>query len=273
MIRLPLSRLIISLLIGILVISLFGLADSSPEKPVNTSTYERLHPDVSQVQGELIPVSNKSSYQLVRYSGGNLSSDIRPYVDHIDFQVSTRLNAWVAVYFKKNPGLAQAGVSEDIRDFIIHRKEWAGNRTADSLASDIYINWMNDNIDGFIRSHQITTSLCMMVFPGFKKKPKNFIHPLYLPRYFQDSKNRTAVIVYSRQDLPPDISRTVDSIRYQPGKKRDTQAFVYFRDDPGFASVRMSRHIADFVMSRKEWAGDRSKNISYYRDLSSLACR
>lgn len=69
--------------------------------------------------------------------------------------------------------------------------------------------------------------------------------------------SKTPVIRYSKENLPSDISEYLDYIDFQT--KTGTRVNIYFSLPAAVATVNMSEKIADFIMSRKEWIGDRSR--------------
>ncbi|PKL60714.1 MAG: hypothetical protein CVV33_01230 [Methanomicrobiales archaeon HGW-Methanomicrobiales-4] len=70
--------------------------------------------------------------------------------------------------------------------------------------------------------------------------------------------SKTPVIRYSNDVLPGTINSLIDHIDFQTSKDKKGQSYIYFKLPAPDASVNQSKTIADFIVSRKEWIGDRS---------------
>jgi hypothetical protein len=74
--------------------------------------------------------------------------------------------------------------------------------------------------------------------------------------FTEDSK--TPVIRYTNENLPETINNLIEYIDFQTAKNIKGQVYIYFKLPSPDASVNQSKAVADFILSRKEWIGDRS---------------
>ncbi len=72
--------------------------------------------------------------------------------------------------------------------------------------------------------------------------------------------SKTPVIRYTNENLPSPINNLIDHIDFQTTSDKKGQAFIYYKLPTPDASVNQSRVIADFILGRKEWKGDRSND-------------
>lgn len=70
--------------------------------------------------------------------------------------------------------------------------------------------------------------------------------------------SKTPVIRYSKENIPNTVNDLIDHIDYQTTTDKKGQTYVYFILPAPDASVNRSRDIGEFIVSRKEWIGDRS---------------
>ncbi len=71
--------------------------------------------------------------------------------------------------------------------------------------------------------------------------------------------SKTPVIRYTNSNLPDKIRSYVDHIDFQTRTTVHGQVYIYFFLPAGSASMKKSGDVTDFILSRSEWAGDRSR--------------
>lgn len=84
-----------------------------------------------------LPQSSSSRYS---YYQQDLPSNIRPYIDHIDFDPINAYGKGVRLYFNGVPPMS-GKVSEDIAKFIVNSPVWQGSRNAYDVSNEINVHW------------------------------------------------------------------------------------------------------------------------------------
>jgi hypothetical protein len=197
--------------------------------------------------------TNDSKIPVNRYRNDSIPPQLKNSIDYIDFQLSNKTYAQVLIYFTRNPGSVNGTLSNYLSDFITHRPEWKGNVSSDSVAASIYMGWAQETIryDPFLK----------YVYPYylviFERNKAISIHPLRIP-YWYSSKNSTTVS-FTHLDLPPIMQEYISSISYETNNKTNGQVYIYFSDTSRLADWSESSQIADFIMNKPEWVGDRSR--------------
>jgi hypothetical protein len=197
--------------------------------------------------------TSDSYIPVMRYSRENLPQLIKKDIDHIDFQISNMSWSNVMVYFSENPGLVNISISRITSEFIVSRPEWIGNRSAESLTAQIFLNWAEDTM----KTHRFFKYFYPSYISIIKGGVPGSIHPTYLS-YWYLIKSKP-VIRYSEYNIPADISKYVDAIEFQASKETDDQVMIYMHPDINVVSLTASIKIADFIMRSPHWIGDRSR--------------
>ena len=70
--------------------------------------------------------------------------------------------------------------------------------------------------------------------------------------------SKTPVIRYANDNIPEGINNLIDHIDFQTSKNKTAQTYIYFKLPSPDASVNQSKKLAEYILSRNEWIGDRS---------------
>ena len=81
------------------------------------------------------------------------------------------------------------------------------------------------------------------------------------PQYLISTPDSTTpVIRYTNESLPASIRTYIDHIDFQNTTQEKGQVFIYFTLPARDASVNRSYDLADAIISKTEWVGDRSRD-------------
>ncbi|PKL60715.1 MAG: hypothetical protein CVV33_01235 [Methanomicrobiales archaeon HGW-Methanomicrobiales-4] len=224
-------------------------------EPVSGSPISGLFPgDMDQSSHPLyLNRTAHSTIPVMHYDNGDLPFPLREAIDHIDFQISNKTSSRVLVFFSHNPGFVNISVSRLASDFIVNRPEWVGNLSHESVTTQLFMNWAEDTIKSYRILHNFYPAYIFI----FRNNKHSSLNPVYINYWYE--KKIKPVIRYNGQDLSDDVSRYVDAIEFQTSNQANAQVMIYMHPDIGIAGCMPSTRIADFVMSRPEWKGDRSR--------------
>lgn len=194
-----------------------------------------------------------SSIPVMHYDNQDLPLPLREAIDHIDFQISNKTSYQVLVFFSHNPGFVNISVSRIASDFIVSRPEWAGNLSRESVTTTLFMDWAEDTL----KSYRILHFFYPLYISIFRNNKHSSLNPVYIDYWYQNKIK--SVSRYNETDLSDDMSRYVDAMEFQMSNETNAQVLIYMHSDVGIAGWMPSTRIADFVMSRPEWKGDRSK--------------
>jgi hypothetical protein len=197
--------------------------------------------------------SSDSAIPVMHYGNPELPPLVRAAIDHIDFQLSNKTSCEVKVYFSPNPGFVNISISRIASDFIVSRPEWRGNCSKVSVTADLFVNWAEDTI----RTHWMLKRLYPSYISIFRRNNPGSIHPVHI-RYWYTGVTKP-VIRYSGDKLPADVSSYAEAIEFETSHETTAQVMIYMHSDIGVAGMISSTRIAEFIMSRPEWIGDRSR--------------
>ncbi|WP_181391394.1 hypothetical protein ACKUB1_15690 [Methanospirillum stamsii] len=189
---------------------------------------------------------------VFRYENTSLPGLIRNYIAYIDFPTSMKESSQITVQFVPEPGKANILISRMTSGFIISRPEWTGNMSTESLTSKIYMNWLENEI----KDNPIGHFFYPYYLEIFLNNKSSSLYPVTLQCYYKD-KNYP-IIRYQGINLTKDIENYIEIIDFDTRNESDSQVFVYFHPDSGFADLISSIKITRFIMSNQEWKGDRT---------------
>ena len=127
-----------------------------------------------------LPSTSDSKTPVIRYSNENLPPTINGLIDHIDYQTTNEKRGQTYVYFKLPAPDASVNQSKEIGDFITSRKEWKGDRSADSVNAEIYIHWVADNALPLFSTNPVNEALYEQYVIGKGDKRPSPISPTHL---------------------------------------------------------------------------------------------
>ncbi|WP_146201172.1 hypothetical protein [Methanospirillum lacunae] len=198
--------------------------------------------------------TNDNSVPVMEYRNQEIPISLKGTIDHIDFQITKKNSGQVLVYFVQNPGFVSLSKSQLTSDFIVTRPEWSGNYSEESITSVIFFQWAENSIkaDPILKHF-----LPVYEYIFHEKNYLKILHPVYISQWYRGEEKPIAR--YFGMDFSKEMSTYVDAIEYQNNNRVDAQMLIYLKNICGSACWESSSKIADYIMSKPEWSGDRTK--------------
>jgi hypothetical protein len=128
---------------------------------------------------QYIPHPIGGGYPVIRYCNSELPQNIRGFVDYIDFQAVSSVDASVYLYFKGSYRLGTWARSEAVSDFIRSKPEWTGDRSRNSVTAEILTHWIGDNARPILMSNPITAAIFQKIVGKGRLSPVRPAHIQY----------------------------------------------------------------------------------------------